>query len=235
MKTAITVRRPHRLPAGFVATLLIAAVLGMPPVAIAQSGSVDISKAQEECFIRVPYPLVEALIQPQEEVQIAKVYFRAVQGPHFYAIEMAWATDPAGYEAVLPVPGPDTAQVLYYVEAITPDFNAARTAEYTVDVVKEGECDERLFGGDDPEIVIYATEEGAPALPIGFLAVGVAAAVTAGGVSTAVGAGGGLSAGAVGGIVAGGAVGGVLVAEELDDDPPMEDEPEPPASPTGGN
>jgi len=207
------------------------------PAAAQDGGLLDISRAEEECFVRVPYPLVEALIRPQPAVQIAKVYFRAAQGPHFYAVEMQWVEQPAGYEAVLPVPGPDTAEIVYYVEAITPDFDAARTAEYAVDVVRDGECDERLFGGGDPEIVIYATEEGAPALPVGFLAIGVAAAVSAGGVSTAVGgAGGGLGAGTIGGIVAGGVVGGVLIAKELDDPPPTMDLPEPPVSPvSGGN
>jgi hypothetical protein len=228
------VRRPSRSSLRSVAAFLAVAVAPLAPAARAQDGQLDISKAQEECFVRVPYPLVEALIRPQPSVQIAKVYFRAAQGPHFYAIEMAWVEQPAGYEAVLPVPGPDTFQIVYYVEAITPDFEAARTAEYVVDVV-EGECDERLFGGDDPEIVIYATEAGAPALPVGFLPLGVAAAVSAGGVSTAVGgSGGGLGAGAIGGIVAGGVAGGILVAKPKKSPPPPTDEPEPPASASGG-
>lgn len=116
---------------------------------------------------------------------------------------------------------------------MSPSFDASRTEEFLVDIVEEGECRERIFVGDDPEIVIYATEEGAPVLPIWFLAIGVAA-VPAAGVTTAAaggGAAGGLGAGTLAGIAAGGALGAVAVADAIDESPPPPPPEEPPASP----
>ena len=158
------------------------------------TGAPEITDARVECFINVPYPLVDAEIRPAEEVQAAKVYFRAFQGPHFYAVDME--PSPEGFTAVLPVPGPETEQVVYYVEAVAASFEASRSEEYITRVVDEEDCDERRFLGDDPGIVVYATEEGAARIPAGFLSIGIAAAVPSTGATAAV-AGGGLGPGAI--------------------------------------
>jgi hypothetical protein len=203
------------------AVLALAVFWALPATLVAQDEALGIEDAEQECLINVPYPLVDALIRPDEEVQVAKVYFRGIEGEHFYAVQMT--PGPRGFQAILPVPAPETRQVVYYVEAISSAFEASRTAEFTVDV--EEECDERQFLGDEPGIVVEATEEGVPPIPPGFLPDGISATVTAGGVTTAVG--GGLGGGVLTGIaVGGGILGGVLI-NEFDEGGELEE----PASP----
>lgn len=168
-------------------------------------GAPAISGAERSCLPNVPYPLVDAVIQPGPDVKVAKVYFRAAQHPNFYAVEMTAALD--DFEAILPAPGPGTDQVVYYVEAVSNSLESSRTEEYTADVVEDEDCDTSRFLGKDPKIALVPTVPNSPAVPPGFQPLGIL------GVS-----GGGLGVGALTGIVAGGVAGGVLLFDELDDD-----------------
>ena len=192
------------------------------------AGAPVISGAKKACLPNVPYPMLDAQIRPGQDVQVAKVYFRAAQSPYFYAVEMTGTADQ--FDAIIPAPGPETEQVVYYVEAVASSFESSRTAEYVADVVPNEDCKDRggaaLFSGK-PQIVVFSTVEGAPALPNGFLSTGIATTVSAGGVTAAVTAGaGGLGAGAITGRVVAGVLGALLLYELVDDD-----DDEPPASP----
>lgn len=200
-----------------VAVVAMATVLTLPAVAL---GEMAISEAKTECIANVPYPMIEASVDPVPEQ--TRVYFRAGDSEAFYYIEMAGGD--GKYQGVLPVPSTETSTIVYYVEAISADADASRTPEYQAEVRDEGQCAGRLYFGVDPQIAIHSTIPGAAALPQGFLPNGVAATVSAAGVSTAVApavgaaAAGGLGAGAITGIVAGGAAAGAVIVDELDDD-----------------
>ncbi len=168
-------------------------------------GAPAISGAEKACLPDEPYPLLDALIRPEPDVRVAKVYFRAAQHPSFYAVEMTVGLD--DFEAILPAPAPETEQIVYYVEAVSRSLESSRTEEYTADVPCEDRGGAR-FEGKKPGIVLLPTAPGSPLVPPGFLPWGI------------LGAGGGLGAGAIAGIVAGGVAGGILVFNELDDEPP---------------
>lgn len=212
------VMTPRRLMVMILGLLMVSAI-----PAQAQGDAVPvITKAEVECIAGVPYPVIGASIRSGESIEAAKVYFRAAQGENFYFVEMG--AKAKGYEAVLPVPSDETRRVIYYVEAVSTSFESGRTEEFEAPV--RDDCDEELFAGDDPGIVIYAVAEGAP-IPAGFLSTGVSSTVSAAGVATAVTTGGGLGAGAITGIVIGGGLGAATIVNELDDE---DDEP---ASPGG--
>lgn len=170
--------------------------------------------AEEKCISAVPYPIVEATIEPGEGVAAAKVFFRAVQGADFFYVEMTpdEAAAPSGFTAVLPAPdGTQTHQVVYYVEAVSEAFDATRTEEFTVDVVVDEDCDENRFLGTNPGIVVYSATRGATLT--GFSTAGIASIVGPGG----------LSAGSIAGIVVGGIAAGVATIDATNND----DEPQP--------
>ncbi len=186
-----------------------------PPVGTGvEVGAPTILGAERSCLPDVPYPVLDALIRPGPDVRVAKVYFRAAQHPHFYAVEMTGALDE--FEAVLPAPSEGTDQVVYYVEAVSRSLESARTEEYTADVIGDLECQDKggagRYEGKKPGIVLIPTVPGSPLVPPGFQPLGLLAA-----------GGGGLGGGAIAGIV-GGVLGGLVLIDELDDD-------EPPASP----
>jgi len=73
-------------PAVFAAVAL--AVLAAPAIAQEPAEGPAIEGAEQSCLARVPYPLVDAAIEPAGELR-ARVYFRAAQHPNFYMVEMA--------------------------------------------------------------------------------------------------------------------------------------------------
>ncbi len=195
-----------------------------PPVGSgAEVGAPLITGAGKACLPDVPYPLIDASIRPGPDVRVAKVYFRAAQHPDFYAVEMTGAAD--DFEGILPAPGPDTEQVVYYVEAVALSFESSRTQEYVADVVPDEDCRDRggaaRFLGQSPQIRVLSTAEGAAVVPPGFSSLGIVNATTTAATGAAVG-GGGLSSGAITGIVIGGALGVGVVINELDDNEVME-------------
>lgn len=207
---------PAALPVAVIALACLA--LSLPSAALAE---MTITEAGTECIANVPYPMIEAKVDPVPEE--TRVYFRSGDSKDFYYIEMAGGD--GEYQGVLPVPSAETSKVVYYVEAISASADASRSPEYEAEVRGEGECAGRLYFGADPQIAIYSTIDGGVALPQGFLSNGVAVTVNAAGVSTAVApavggavAAGGLGAGAITGIVAGGAAAGAVIVDELDDD-----------------
>lgn len=179
-----------------------------PPVGTGvEVGAPAISGAERDCLPNVPYPIVDAIIRPGPDVEVAKVYFRAAQHPNFYAVEMTAALD--DFSAILPAPGSGTDQVVYYVEAVSKSLESSRTEEYTADVIEDQVCDTERFTGKKPGIVLLPTVPGSPLVPPGFSPLGIVAAT-----------GGGLGLGTIIGITGGGLAGGILLYNELDDEPP---------------
>jgi hypothetical protein len=124
------------------------------------------------------------------------------------------------FSAVLPIPSPDTEQVVYYIEAVDMDFNNAQTPEADPEVSDSETCEKRnpeaaYFQGDNPDIVVGAVTAGASSIPLGFQATGITGFISASGVVTSVGAAaaGAGSAGAAGAAAAAaGAAGGLGAA-----------------------
>jgi len=161
-----------------------------------------------ECLTHDHFPRVDAGIQPGDEVQTSRVYFRSDKYPDFYYVEMTKEHPTIDdFQAVLPKPGPETERIIYYLESVDTKFESLQTPEFAPEVIAAEECRRRgapaWFEGD-PSIVIGATQPGAAAIPPGFQAIGITGFVNSLGVLSSIGGG------AAGGIV-GSTAGAVLV------------------------
>jgi hypothetical protein len=156
------------------ATLLAAALLGVPPAAAQQ---LVISEARQDCIPRTPYPVLDAVVRPAEQVAAAWLHFRAAQSPTFHWLRMS-ATG-GRFEAILPAPSRETREVVYFVEAAAVGAEPVRTELYTARVVDDEQgCDDEpagIFRGE-PRIVV-AGPPGAPPVPAGFAPSGIVGAV----------------------------------------------------------
>ena len=165
------------------------------------------------CMRPGEFVVVLSGIDPGDDVQTAKVYFRSSLYRDFYYVEMTHQDD--RYVGILPQPSAETLQIIYYVEALDSAFNIARSQEYDADV--RGRCRQEpaapYFPDGAPGITVGAMEAGASSIPPGFAAAGIVGTITAAGITS--GVGGGIGAGtvvAVGAAVAAGAGAGVLRA-----------------------
>ncbi len=163
------------------------------------------------CIVAGQHAVIEALVEPADELVTVKVYFRAEIYPSFFYVEAALTG--ARYQAVLPRPTRDISGVVYYLEAVDRAFSSFRTEEFRPRVVlAESDCeeDERkpAYVAGPAEIAVGATAPGS-SLPPGFLTEGIAGTIVAAGRAA-----GGSTAAVVGiGAAAGAAVGvGVLVS-----------------------
>jgi hypothetical protein len=166
-----------------------------------QAGLV-VDHAGVECIVVDQFPMFNAVIIPIDEVQSARVYFRAAQHPDYYYIVMQQEGN--YFVGILPKPGPDTQQVIYYIEAVDLEFNMSQSQEHAPNVTTEDACKRRdpgaaYFVGDDPGIIVGATVAGVAAVPAGFQAAGIAGFISAAGaVSTAAAVGAAAAAGGAG-------------------------------------
>lgn len=164
-----------------------------------------------ECIPANQYPVVIAGIDSFETVRSAKVYFRSDLFLDFYYVEME--PTEAGFQAILPMPSPETNRVIYYVEAVDVAFNGGRSEEHDPEVTDRCKRDPAgaLVPGSEPSIVIGALAAGASAIPPGFQAAGIAGFITSAGVAS--GMGGGIGATTVVAAAAGAAgITGAVVA-----------------------
>jgi hypothetical protein len=196
------------------------AILLLPAVSLGAQSEPVITHQALECLPNNQFPQLDATIRPGTDVQTAKVYFRSALHPDFYYVLMnrpAGANSPDLFQAILPMPSPETAKVIYYIEAVSQAYHSARTAESLSDVASDSDCKRRdpaaaFFTGERPGIVVGATRAGAPSVPPGFQAAGIVSFVSAAGVTS--GTGGGIGAG-TGVLIAAGAaaaVGGAVAA-----------------------
>jgi hypothetical protein len=192
-----------------------------------------IQHAELDCLPNDQYPLLLANIDPGDEIRTCKAYFRSNQYPDFYYVEMeALSSEVNSFQAVLPMPAEETAEVLYYLECVDQSFNGVRTEEYRSQVSASSDCRRRnpaaaWFSGGNPSVVVGATRAGMAAIPPGFKAAGIVGFVSAAGVAS--GVGGGIGAGTIAAVGAGAAAAatGAVVATGGSDDPPS------PATPSG--
>ncbi len=162
------------------------------------------------CIVAEQHAVIEALVEPTDDLITVKVYFRAEIYPAFFYVEAA----PSGgsYRAVLPRPSRDVSAVVYYLEAVDRAFNSFRTEEFRPRVVRDpADCDEDSrqppYVAAPDGITVGATAAGS-SFPPGFLTEGIVGTITAAG--RAVGGGSGTLIGI--GAAAGAAAGvGVLV------------------------
>ena len=120
--------------------------------------------------------VVRAGFRPTTEVSTAKFYYRAQQHADFYFVELA-ANALGDARAVVPMPGPGTTHIEYFIELVTPDFTAIRNELTVVPVGDAQTCREQdpammLYSGENPNMVVGATRAGVPQITPGFQARG---------------------------------------------------------------
>lgn len=169
-----------------------------------------------DCMRPGRFVVVLSGIDPEHDIQTAKVYFRSRLYRDFYYVEMTYRD--GEFVGILPQPSEDTPAVVYYLEALDSAYNTTRSPEYEAEV--EDRCRQEpaaaYFPGGDPGITVGATATGASSIPPGFAAFGIIRTITAAGVVS----GGGIGAGAavaVGAAAAAGAGVGVGVLSAGDD------------------
>ena len=199
--------------------LVAAAFVGAAGAASAQAP--HIGHTALACIPETDHAVVVGPIEPPDGIQTVKLYFRSSFYPDFYYVEMTRRGDE--FFGILPMVGPETTEVVYYVEVVDSVFNSARSEEF-VSPVKEP-CRDRpavaYWRGETPGIIVGATTAGSGALPPGFSAVGIIGTITSAGIASSLG--GGIGAGtavAVGAGIAGGAAGAVVVATSGDEGSP---------------
>lgn len=170
-----------------------------------------IEHSELDCMRQGEFVVVLSGIDPEDDVQTAKVYFRSSLYRDFYYVEMTYRD--GQYVGILPQPSPETRQVIYYLEALDSAFSTARSREYDADV--RGGCRQEpaaaYFPGGDPGITVGATVSGGSSIPPGFTVAGIIGTITAAGTVSGVGGGiGAATAVAVGSAVAAGAGAAVL-------------------------
>lgn len=188
----------------FISLLFSATVWSQPGPRILHAGL--------NCILAGENVILEALVEPPDELITIKAYFRADVYTLFYYVEMTQVGDV--YQAVLPKPSPQIPGVIYYLEAVDSAFNSARTAEFHPEVVvDQSSCRETnptppaYFEGP-ANITVGATGEGA-SFPPGFLTEGIVGTIAATGRVVATGGAG------VGTAVAVAAAGGAAVGVGL--------------------
>lgn len=202
-----------------------------PAIGDAPSKPTEIQHQGIECLSREYFPKVDAVIPPGAQVQTSRVYFRSDKYPDFYWVEMT-KNHPTidDFQTLLPKPGPETERIIYYGESVDLDFDNLQTPEYAPEVIETEECERRgtpaWYTGENPSIVVGATQPGAAAIPPGFQAMGITGFVNSLGVLSSVG--GGTAGGVLGStgailVVGGGAAAvatGVLIATGGDEASP---------------
>jgi hypothetical protein len=68
------------------------------------------------CIVAGQHAVIEALVEPADDLVTVKVYFRAEIYPAFFYVEAAPSAE--RYQAVLPRPTRDVTSVVYYLEAV---------------------------------------------------------------------------------------------------------------------
>jgi hypothetical protein len=153
------------------------------------SHALQIEHDQIECLQHNQFPLVDSAVRPGPEVAVCRVYFRSDKYPDFYYVEATEIPEtPEDFRAILPKPSPETERVIYYVEAVSDEYEIFQTEEADPPVVDDA-CERDPAGyyvGDNPNIVVGATSAGAAAVPPGFQALGITGFISAAGVTTAV-------------------------------------------------
>lgn len=157
-----------------VAGLFLAATVA-PALAAAQAPTIQHDAVG--CIVAGQYPQLNACFTPNSNVARARVYFRVEAGPHWYFVDMK-TTAPC-WTGVLPKPLKATKKINYYLEVVDRAFAESRTEEYAPDVMPDaGSCrkDKPIASGLAKASVSVGAVGGAPVVPLGFAAGGIAGA-----------------------------------------------------------
>jgi hypothetical protein len=217
------IRRPRRTLFG----VTLAAIVALPLASFADG--VTIAHDHMACMIAGKFPMLEAKLDPVDQVARARVDFQAEGGTHWYYVDMTPGEHL--FRGVLPKPLKKTKKVHYYIEATDKALVETRTQEYVSEVVDSaGICaDPKKVAGVvlSASVKVGATA-GAPAVPSGFASVGIVGTGAVAGAAAAVGAGAvagsGLSGAAIAGIAvagAGAATVGIIAATKGSSPPPL--------------
>ena len=121
-----------------------------------------------KCIPGDEFPMLNALIEPPADVQLARLFFRAAQHSDLYFVDMTMSPVDGKFHVVLPKASPETKSIHYYVEAIDREFDSVRTEEFVAVVETAAACQRRgpvaWFTGSNPGIVVNALSPGAPAI-----------------------------------------------------------------------
>jgi PKD repeat protein len=164
------------------------------------------------CIVAGQHAVVDALVEPPDDLVTVKVYFRAEIYPAFFYVEAVPNGD--RHQAILPRPTRDVASVVYYLEAVDSAFNSFRTEEFQPRVVQDAaDCREDepqpVYVDGPASITVGATAAGST-FPPGFLTEGIVGTITAagraagGGSATLIGIGAAAGAAAGVGLLVGG-------------------------------
>ena len=172
--TARTVRKAPLTCFLFISLLFSTTVSSQPGPRILHTGL--------NCIVAGENVILEAIVEPLDELIKIKTYFRADISALFYYVEMTRVGDV--YQAILPKPSTQISEVIYYLEAVDSAFNSARTTDFHPEVVdnqfscsQANQAPPAYFKGS-ANITVGATGKGA-SFPPGFLTEGIVRTIDA--------------------------------------------------------
>ena len=154
----------------------VPAIPALPPAPTEPVTATTILHDAIGCMIAGQFPLVNARIEPAAGVARARAYFRSVQSPDWFYVEMS-PLEGGGFSGKLPRPKLEASPVTYYIQATTTEFGDAQISEVQSIVVQDaGECEERALApiGGPGEVTVFSAATGAAVAPAGFAAGGLA-------------------------------------------------------------
>ena len=185
--------------------LALGLVLVSAPTVLAQGPAIEHSGVG--CLVAERFPRMDACFAPAADVARGRVHFRAHGTPHWYFVDMK-ATGPC-HEGILPKPQKSTKKVDYYIDVVDRRFAEGRTREHNPIVVeKANECRKDMMmaaGLGSAASIVLGVAAGAPPIPPGFAAEGIAGPPQAIQKSGGGGGGGTVAAFILGAAAAGGA------------------------------
>jgi len=190
------------------------------PALSAAADTLTIEHSGVGCVVAEKHPRFEARFTPGDAVAKAKVFFQPKDAARWYAVAMK--REGPVFHGVLPKPKKSLEAFRYYIEVTDQAASTSRTPDQTATVVgSAAECQDKMMAGAlGSASIALEVPGGAPAVPAGFaadglaVATGAAAGAAAVGAVTAGSAGGGFPTAAVIGVAGAAAAGGaVLVAK----------------------
>jgi hypothetical protein len=185
---------------------LLAAGLALLPVSTARAQAPAIDHSAVGCLVADRFPRMDACFAPAADVARARVHFRTHGTPHWYFVDMR-AGGPC-HEGILPKPLKSTKKVDYYIDVVDRRFAEGRTREHDPIVVERShECrkDVLMAAGMGAASIVLGVAAGAPPIPPGFAAEGIAGPTQAIEKGSGGGGGGTVAAFVLGAGLAGGA------------------------------
>jgi hypothetical protein len=138
--------------------------------------AITIAHQPIECVPAVNFSVIEAGFDPADQVNTARLFFRAKGTADWYFAD--FASGATAWSVILPQPEPTTEGIDYFVAATDREPREYRSGEYHPVVARSGSCERRAAGalpaGSAASLTIGLTRDGQAAQPPGFLAAGIA-------------------------------------------------------------